>query len=505
MLLRYQIFPYMCIFFFNSVFLTEILSQEKGDTNKKILIEFTDKGPNGLGLSGVEYQNLPLDSHYIDQIKKCGLKIRAELRWQNKVSGIWNVPSTHCLDTLPIIKSITQFPPEQKTNVSNQLSKIQLNQKSTEFTSQPLWQILHSSLLDQAILQKKMLPGAGINIAVIDNGFNLQHQAFEHLDSTKILDAWDFVEDDSNPYVREISHGSKVLSLIVGKSSDSRLGYSPYSNLLLYRTEIDSTESYREEDLTAAAIERATEEGAHIINISLGYRYDFDNESDHPFSYFDGRHSPASVAATLAAERGVLLAIAMGNEQNLLSKEPTITAPADALGILAVGASDVSGKACDFSSTGPTYDQRPKPEVYAPGCQIPIQPSDPKAIYSGEGTSFSAPLVAGVSAVLKQYFPEATIQELRQAIMSGSQVRKQGTVNVLDINSTFQILSPQQIQIRKLYSEPYFYKTLVKQPNLVSIKTWNIQGQKKNLTSSSKSSGVVVGETKTIQEELKLK
>src|SRR6185295_912752 len=97
-------------------------------------------------------------------------------------------------------------------------------------------------------------------------------------------------------------------------------------------------ETYVEEDYVAAAIERAVDSGAHVISISLAYRYDYtDGSPNLPYSSLNGRTRPSSLAALGAARRGVLVSVAMGNDGPTLPSGPTISAPADADSILSVG------------------------------------------------------------------------------------------------------------------------------------------------------------------------
>jgi hypothetical protein len=72
-----------------------------------------------------------------------------------------------------------------------------------------------------------------------------------------------------------------------------------------------------------------------------------------------------------------------------------------------------------FSSRGPTYDHRIKPEVSAMGALTAVQATDSTARL-GYGTSYSSPMIAGAAAVLWQAFPALTSEELmRRIIESG--------------------------------------------------------------------------------------
>jgi subtilisin family serine protease len=99
----------------------------------------------------------------------------------------------------------------------------------------------------------------------------------------------------------------------------------------------------------------------------------------------------------------------------------SIVAPADADSIIACGAVDGNGILAGFSSIGPTYDGRIKPELVARGASTyAALPSPHKTDgYSYlPGTSFSTPLVAGCAALVLQAHPDWTPMEVREVLMT---------------------------------------------------------------------------------------
>jgi subtilisin family serine protease len=91
-------------------------------------------------------------------------------------------------------------------------------------------------------------------------------------------------------------------------------------------------------------------------------------------------------------------------------------APADADSILSVGAVWSDGSIASFSSTGPTFDGRIKPEVVAQGVGVYIAAGTGSYSYS-DGTSFSTPLTAGVAALVLSAHPTWTPMQVRNALM----------------------------------------------------------------------------------------
>ena len=113
-----------------------------------------------------------------------------------------------------------------------------------------------------------------------------------------------------------------------------------------------------EEENWLAAMEWADKHGADIINSSLGYTY-------HRYyqRQMDGHSTIVSRAASLAAKKGILVVNAAGNDGDNFWQ--VIGAPADADSILTVGGvNPLQGFKIRFSSIGPTYDGRLKPNIY---------------------------------------------------------------------------------------------------------------------------------------------
>jgi subtilisin family serine protease len=102
--------------------------------------------------------------------------------------------------------------------------------------------------------------------------------------------------------------------------------------------------------------------------------------------------------------------------------EPTLTAPSDADSILAVGSVTAGGARCSYSGTGPSYDGRVKPEISSIGCSMPVvNPGTSTGVYNQSGTSFAAPVVAGVAALLVQLHSDSTVaaaQRIRRVLMA---------------------------------------------------------------------------------------
>ncbi len=259
------------------------------------------------------------------------------------------------------------------------------------------------------------LSGQGIRIAVLDAGFRKDHNVFEYLVSNNhLIDEYDFINNDDNVQNENLTdtingqhnHGTAVLSCIVGYVPDILIAPAYNAEILLAKTEDDGSETRIEEDNFVAAIEWAENQNADIISSSLGYR-DFDN-FEYPYSDLDGETAVATMAVNWAFNRGILVVTSAGNDAQHFS-DGGIISPGDAKGALTVGAVDKYGTIASFSSHGPTYDGRIKPEICARGSRTYLASASSIDAYRySNGTSFSTPLITGCCALILEKYPHWT-------------------------------------------------------------------------------------------------
>ncbi len=404
-----------------------------GEARTKVWVTLADKGPTqppphtSDSEERRRYEDLPAHEPYLQALRASGLDIATTLKWQNTVSGWVNGAQRDALRRLPFVRRVDELPRKRAS-----LPLAPPGPPSPKAAAAPqdfgaftaLFRAVGATTLRDTVAQRGLKPGDGVRIAIMDADFHLGHAAFDSLFARHaIVDQYDFVADADTAVTRAFanSHGGQVLSQIAGELPGVLQGLAPHARFLLYRTESAPVEAYVEEDYLAAAIERAVDSGAQVINISLGYRYDFDTDPEVPYAHMDGRTRPSSLAAAAAARRGVLVVVAVGNETIARGGEPTLVAPADADSILSVGAVNAAGARCWYSSTGPSADGRRKPEVSAPGCSMPVANTNaPAAVYNLSGTSFAAPVVAGIAALLRQLHPDSAgvpAQDIRAALV----------------------------------------------------------------------------------------
>ena len=263
------------------------------------------------------------------------------------------------------------------------------------------------------------LRGAGVRIAILDAGFNTLHP---YLAGANVVAQRDFVNGDD--VVRDqpgeaqgqMGHGTAAWSLIGANAPGRIFGTAPAASFLLAKTEVAGAESRTEEDNWVAGIEWAESLGVDIVSSSLGY-ITFDNGFSYAPSDLNGDIAVTSVAAAAAARLGTLVVVSVGN-----SPPRTLWTPADADSIVAVGAVDSAGRLASFSERGPTADGRHKPEVVAPGVAMTVAATD-TGITRGTGTSFAAPLVAGLAALVQGTRPGRLAADLRRGLLAASSNR----------------------------------------------------------------------------------
>lgn len=285
-------------------------------------------------------------------------------------------------------------------------------------------------MLNGQFLHQLGYQGEGSDIAVLDAGFNKLNQlkAFEHLKSGNQIGYQENFVNPNKPVTNEGSHGTAVLSAMAARLPDVYTGVAPKADYHLFKSENTNSEYLVEEIAWVAAAEAADSAGALVINSSLGYTRFDDSTTDHTYDHLDGATTFVTTGAEIAFDKGMLVVNSAGNKGR--SEWQYISAPADGKTVLTVGAVDSSGKRVAFSSIGPTADGRIKPDIMAMGAKtvvIGLKEGRPAVTY---GTSFSAPLISGLTACLWQAFPNVSNAEIRNAIVkSGNQAENPDTVN----------------------------------------------------------------------------
>lgn len=359
----------------------------------------------------IDETDIPVCATYVNQIRDMGVKIAHTSKWNNTVV-------VSCVDTtvmsriaqLPFVsgtrrvahytKPTTQPGDERKNNVGQGFSLSQ----GTTYGSFAYEQIAQ---LNGLALHGAGFKGEGMTVAIIDGGF-FNVDVIKGFQNTKILGTKDFVDPTENFYATG-SHGMMVLSCMGANIPNYMVGTAPEASYWLIMSEDGASEQLIEEDNWSAAIEFADSVGVDVINTSLGY-YDFDNKADNlGYESLDGHTHICSKSASMVASKGMILCCSAGNEGN--GKWKKITAPADAIDVLTVGAVMPDGSRVAFSSQGNTADGRIKPDVMAIGLPSAVYDTDGDLTYSA-GTSFSSPILCGMVTCLWQSLPHLNAYQI---------------------------------------------------------------------------------------------
>ncbi|WTE14333.1 S8 family serine peptidase [Streptomyces uncialis] len=260
--------------------------------------------------------------------------------------------------------------------------------------------------------------GTGVKIAVADSGIDATHPDL----AGRVVAERNF---SSSPDARDrVGHGTHVASIAAGTGKkDARYkGVAPGAQLI--NAKVLNDRGSGDDSGIIAGVDWAVAQGADIINMSLG---GLDTPGIDPME---------AQINKLSAEKGVLFAVAAGNEG---PGRGTVGSPGSADAALTVGAVDDNDLIADFSSVGPrTGDNAVKPDMTAPGVAIGaaaaagVPGQNPPGYVSQNGTSMATPHVAGAAAVLKQKNPTWTGAQLKSVLMGSAKggahsVFEQGT------------------------------------------------------------------------------
>ena len=202
-----------------------------------------------------------------------------------------------------------------------------------------------------------------------------------------------------------------------GYKDNALVGTAPDASYYLFRTEDAATENPVEESYWVEAAEKADSLGVDVINTSLGY-FEFDNAAyNHTYNDMDGKTAFMTRGAEIAFSRGMIVVASAGNEG--ATANPHIAVPADGISVLTVGAVTSTRTVTSFSSIGPSFDGRVKPDVMAQGQAVVLSDSAGN-IVTANGTSFSSPITAGMVACLWQAFPNKTNKEIKDLIVKSA-------------------------------------------------------------------------------------
>lgn len=374
-----------------------IYLKEKNNTDAPAISKTTLDNRKNLGMSAYDDTDLPVRTDYIQQLHNKSVKIINRSKWLNAVSATLSSSQAIALRQLDFVKEvvpmnsgfyIAQTKPVERSQMAPVMSQVQAG-----------------------AFAKAGISGKDVTIGVIDAGFYGADSSLslQHIFSNKrILGIKDYVKPGRSGELLYSTaesfsdmHGTEVLAAISGLDNQDQIQYGTALNSKFYLARTDySLKEYRgEEDNWIAAMEWMDSLGVRLINTSLGYAKGFsDPKENYVPSQMDGKTSAITRAAQIASDKkGIMLVVSAGNEGDDKGWA-ILSAPADAQGVLAIGATN--GKLWNrigYSSIGPEFLSYVKPNV---------------SCFSLYGTSLSAPVITGFAACLMQANPKLNNKEL---------------------------------------------------------------------------------------------
>ena len=373
-----------------------------------------------LGIAIDEY-DLPVNPQYLQAVADCGAELVNPSKWLNGVT-IHTTSSEviAAINALEFVQTVRDCPHNSEAHRIKE-NWMQAELKDSGYT--PFAKGFYGGAeaqitqLNADKLHEMGFDGTGMIIAVLDGGFEgtPNQSCFDNMrQEGRLLGTKEFVYGVNDVYTQS-THGTSCLSTIGAYDPNTMVGTAPKASFWLIHTEDGRSESIAEEYNWVSGAEFADSLGVDVCTTSLGY-IDFDMTNwSHPFEHFDGQTAPMTIGAEIAASRGMVCLNAAGNEGDGTC---TLGIPADAEHILTIGAVNDAGERAYFSSVGPTFDGRIKPDVMAMGENTYVASGYGSwyPYYNGSGTSFATPVMAGAVACLRQAYPNVPVQEFCEVV-----------------------------------------------------------------------------------------
>ena len=394
---------------------SEFLSQRAIDKRARFNIPITE-------------QDLPVNPQYKQQILALHAEIQplAVSKWMNTFTiycpdstVLPQILSLPFVDSMEAVGNYVLYDAPVYQHPENPIPMVHSSSIPTKDAIDYGEGLAQIALFNGVPLHEEGFHGEGMLIAVIDGGFfGIENTNFyqDLVNSGRFYGHYSLMPNfvDTLASGWDEVHGTIVTSAMAANTNGELVGTAPCASYALIHTEWVGSEEIIEEDFWANGAEIADSIGADVINSSLGYRMfpDFP-QNDITYENMDGVHSIASRCATILGQKGVIVCVAAGNDGN--NEYYHISRPGDAFDILCVGACSADSLLAGFSSLGPSFDGRVKPDIISQGvetaCYNPFN-----MLEFSNGTSLATPVAAGLCACLWQARPQYTSTEIMQMI-----------------------------------------------------------------------------------------
>jgi hypothetical protein len=351
--------------------------------------------------SSPAWADVPVASAHVDAIRLLGGAPRVTSRWLNAVSVRATPDAIALIAAQPFVRDVRPVARVERAAMDD-----------TDGGIDPGASAFQLAFVNAQVPIAAGLTGAGVRVGFLDTLFDFTHPALAHIVSdSRLIGVMDFTGQSQSNF-----HGRSVTSVALGADDGDLLGPAHGAEVLAATTEYAPTETHAEEDYFIAGLEWLEANGVDVVNVSLSYQ-DFDpagpGPEDYPYSDLDGDTTPFTRAVDHAAALGVLVVVSAGNQGNAFGY---VAAPADADSVLTVGAAGPDSSRASFSSHGPTFDGRVKPDVAALGVDVVIASGSGYSV--GNGTSFAAPMVSAVAAQVLEANPSLSPMDVIELLRS---------------------------------------------------------------------------------------
>jgi subtilisin family serine protease len=374
---------------------------DKDESTRPAISETTRTNRYNAGLPQVEITDLPVRHAYLTQLREVSIEPIYASRWLNAVSAALTPTQ---LDKVKTLGFVSEVIPMDSDFIIARTQPVDMGALAP----------VMSQVQSEAFL-KANITAKGVTVGIIDAGFygaDSSHSLRHVFSNKRILGIRDYIKPGqpaewlfSTAESYSDMHGTEVMAAIAGMDKDDHTQYGTALNARFYlaRTDYSLREWRGEEDNWIAAMEWMDSLGVRLINTSLGYARGFtDPKENYVPANMDGKTSAISKAAQIAVDKkGIMLVVSAGNEGEDKNWR-IISTPADAKGVLAVGATNMKlWNRIGYSSIGPEFLPYLKPNV---------------SCFSLYGTSLSAPVITGFAACLMEANPKLTNKELMDLI-----------------------------------------------------------------------------------------
>jgi len=398
--------------------------EKTSELYQSALSELTERSINrrirNLGEGNIiSFEDIPIIPEYIFSLESLGIKIENNLKWFNAVSAYLTDQQFEEMLQLNFIDKIEKVRILKFSNKLPELAGPLSKQSYLDFPLNYGESFDQLQLSDIPIVHSKGITGKGVLLGMLDTGFDWKNH--ESLQNATILAEYDFVNKDSitsdeeNDQPGQQNHGTLTFSVVGGFKDSSLIGSGFGSDFVLAKTEDIRSETHVEEDNYAAALQGVGNLGVDITSASLGYSQFDASTFSYTYEDMDGKTTIVTRAAEIAFRKGVLTVNSAGNE----GQTPWfyITAPADGFNTIGVGAVNINNQVASFSSSGPTFDGRIKPDVVADGVSVyGAQAGNFSGYRRASGTSLSAPIASGLASLLLSEYPHLKNTQLRSIL-----------------------------------------------------------------------------------------